>query len=201
MMKALLTAGAITLTMTAAPSSAAVIFSDNFSGEATGINQALDNWNVTAGSVDVIGNGFFDFYPGNGAYLDMDGSTGVAGRIATKVQYAFTNGQQYQLAFRYGRNTDGGVTQTLETLNFGFGTFLGTLGIGPGAIPSLVEAVYTFTAGNTGTSSLFFENLGGDNRGVVIDDIVLSAVPLPAGGLLLIGGIAALAGLRRRKLA
>jgi hypothetical protein len=48
---------------------------------------------------------------------------------------------------------------------------------------------------------LSFENSGGDNVGAVLSSVSLAAVPLPAGGLLLIGGLACLAALRRRKTA
>lgn len=46
-------------------------------------------------------------------------------------------------------------------------------------------------------TSLTFSTNGGGN--VRIDDIEVAAVPLPAGGFLLIGGLGALAALRRRK--
>ena len=105
-------------------------------------------------------------------------------------------GEKYELAFSYGKNGTGA-----ETLNFGFGGWLDTLQLAAGTFPGFASTLISFTATVTGNSSLFFENAGGDNQGVLLDNVALSAVPLPAGGLLLIGGLAALAGLRRRKLA
>ena len=53
---------------------AGVIFSDNFNAENGGTGvlnyNSFNNWTVTDGTVDLIGNGFFDFYPGNGLYVD-----------------------------------------------------------------------------------------------------------------------------------
>src|SRR5579862_1829881 len=55
------------------------LLNDNFNTENGGVGQlnytGFDNWNVS-GAVDLIGNGFFDFYPGNGLYVDMNGSPG-----------------------------------------------------------------------------------------------------------------------------
>ena len=46
------------------------LFNDTFDSEALGLNQALDNWTVSDGTIDVIGPGFFDLHPGNGNYLE-----------------------------------------------------------------------------------------------------------------------------------
>jgi hypothetical protein len=41
------------------------------------------NYTVSKGSVDLIGNGFFDAYPGNGLYVDLAGSTNQYGALTT----------------------------------------------------------------------------------------------------------------------
>src|ERR1700722_9142112 len=45
------------------------------------------NYNVTQGSVDLIGNGYFDNYPGDGLYVDLAGSTNQFGALTTKHVY------------------------------------------------------------------------------------------------------------------
>ncbi len=195
MFKAILTAGVIGLGMSSASSAATVIFSDNFDGEVRELNASLDNWTVSNGTIDVIGTGFFEL-AGPGTYLDLDGSTNVAGRITTLASFSYVAGLQYELAFLYGKNGIGS-----ETLSFGFGDWSGSLSLAAGALPGFSSAVFSFTALTSGTSGLFFQNSGGDNQGTLLDNVQLSVVPLPASGLMLIGGLAALAAFRRRKLA
>lgn len=195
MLKAIVTAGVIGLGLSSASSAATVIFSDNFDSEAYELNASLDNWTVSDGTIDVIGTGFFEL-AGPGTYLDLDGSTDNSGRITTNASFSYTAGQQYELSFLYGKNGD-----AAETLTFGFGDWTGSLSLVAGPLPGLTSAIFSFTALTSGTAGLFFENLGGDNQGTLLDDVKLSVVPLPASGLMLIAGLAALAALRRRKLA
>src|ERR1700722_6621813 len=65
-----------------------VVFSDSFNTENGGVPTlnyfGFANWTVPVGSVDLIGNGFFDLLPGNGLYVDMDGSTDQAGSLLSK---------------------------------------------------------------------------------------------------------------------
>ena len=76
--------------LTALPASASPIFTDNFNADNAG-NGALNyagftNWNVTNGSVDLIGDGTSHPYllVGNGLYVDLDGTTNDAGIFSTK---------------------------------------------------------------------------------------------------------------------
>lgn len=73
-------------------------------------------------------------------------------------------------------------------------------GLGDGA-KRIVKIAF---GGGVSTATILFENLDGDgnfrrNDGFSVDDIALSAVPLPAGAWLMLGGFGALAALRRRK--
>lgn len=70
-----------------APGQAQVIFSDNFDANTPVFNTVPIGWtNANAGRVDIIGvcSGFgplIDVFPGNGCYIDLDGSTGAAGKL------------------------------------------------------------------------------------------------------------------------
>jgi PEP-CTERM motif len=48
-------------------------------------------------------------------------------------------------------------------------------------------------------ASIFFAALGGDNIGPILDNVSLTAVPLPAAAWLLLSGLAGLGFVGRRK--
>lgn len=63
------------------------------------------NWNVDFGTVDLIGNGFFDLLPGNGLYIDMAGSSPIfPGQITTKQSFTFQPNITYRLSFDLAGN-------------------------------------------------------------------------------------------------
>jgi hypothetical protein len=71
------------------------LLNDDFDTENSSIGlldySRFSNWIVTRGSVDLIGNGFYDFYPGNGLYVDLDGSTNEGGKLESKKKiYTFS---------------------------------------------------------------------------------------------------------------
>jgi hypothetical protein len=86
--------------------SAVVVFEDDFDAENSGegaLNYtAFANWTVTEGSVDIIGNGFVDVLPGNGLYIDLDGTTGAGGTLQSR-ELALPPGL-YQLRFALSGN-------------------------------------------------------------------------------------------------
>jgi hypothetical protein len=197
-------------------SQATTIFSDNFNGEVppTGLNYStFDNWVVSGGTVDLIGAGppaFFNLLPGNGGYVDLDGSTKNAGDMTSTVPLFLSAGTTYDLTFdlagsqrndvdmntlTYGIDLNGDgvlnltdpiVTQSLAN-NIGFTPFL--LTFTPSSAPSALAGI-------------IFSHSGGDNRGLLLDNVALNsrAVPEPASLMLLGAGLAAI-GIWRRKTA
>lgn len=65
-------------------------FYDNFDSDNNGVQgnftTGFDGWNVTSGNVDLIGNGVWDNYPGNGLYIDLAGTQ--FGELTTKDFFA-----------------------------------------------------------------------------------------------------------------
>ena len=82
---------ALALFALTAPASASII-PDQFNSENGGVGtlnySGFADFTVTSGSVDLIGAGFYDNFPGNGLYVDMAGTTGQFGALTTNMVYA-----------------------------------------------------------------------------------------------------------------
>jgi hypothetical protein len=175
-----------------------IVFSDNFNNE-NGGNWALNytgfaNWTVTNGSVDLIGVGSpYDFLPGNGLYLDMDGSTNDAGTIVSK-SLSLAAGS-YLFSFDLAGNQRGDPNVEPVTAEVQVGVVTNTYSLADTAPFKLFTLA--FTLGAPKTVDLSFSEVGNSNIGMLLDNVTLtsvSSVPLPSaalGGLVLIGCMAA----------
>jgi hypothetical protein len=168
---------------------AATLFSDNFNGEAVGLNQALNNWTITDGTVDVLGPGFSDFFPGNGNYLDLDGSTNNAVRMNTTSPLSLTAGVPHVLTFSLAGSQRGDTNSVLFGIDLDSDSvleFSNTLIVLSGDPFSTRTLAFTPLL-STSTATIVFDHAGGDQFGALLDNVVLESQPLvtppPGGGV------------------
>jgi hypothetical protein len=182
----------------ASPAFAGIIFSDNFDTEHGGVGilnyNAFANWTVGSGTVDLIGNGFFDFLPGNGLYIDMDGSTGDAGMMTSKFVLA---AGQYTLQFDLAGNHRNTASESV-TVQVALGTvFSKTYSLTQN--DPFITFTETITVPVNTIATLSFTGLGGDNIGMLLDDVKIATVSEP-GSLFLLGlGFAGLGAMTWRR--
>jgi hypothetical protein len=218
----------------ASPASATIVLSDNFDAEnggATALNYTgFANWTVPpflgpASAVDIV-NGANNPYgiSCSGICVDLDGSTGTGGLIATRNFYSFSAGDRVTLSVDISGNQRGGVESYILgalfagaydifdlTITDPFGSF----NFGPAAGPGgsiLVGDQIPFDR-PFGRYSLSFRALAGgavssgigtdsmDNIGPLIDNVVLdiTAVPEPASWAMMIAGFVLTGGAMRRR--
>lgn len=203
---------------------ATVVFSDNFDTEPVGTNTQPTLWTVTDGTVDTIGDpltgsDFFNLRPGNGLYIDLDGSSSNAA-ILTSDPFSLTPGLQYTLTFDLsgsGRLT--GSDKVTAGLDFN-GDALFDLSIDVTlardapfttfSIPFSVSSIFSnarIVFDHWGTTTV---RTGGNNVGLLLDRVLLVDDRLPGGGgggqtisvpgswLLLGAGLGLLGAVRRR---
>ncbi len=196
MIKSAVIAAAMTA-LFSATAGAAPVFSDNFDSYPLALNwPGGGGWTVSNGSVDLIGNPvFYDFLPGNGRYVDLDGSSGDSGEFANSVN--LTGGVTYTLSFRLAGSQRG----TAETVAVDFGTASATF-TRNGADPFTTASV-NFTPTTTGSYGFSFENSGGDNVEALLDnvEVLASSVPEPGTYALMLVAMGIMGSMRRGKLA
>jgi len=183
--------------------SGTVVFSDNFDTE-NGGKAALNytgfaNWTVTGGgTVDLIGNGSWDFLPGHGMYVDLDGSTLNAGLMA---HVQSLNAGSYVFSFdlagnQYAGNRNQYPNTGNETVTVSVNNISSTYILPP--TQAFTTYSIPFTLSTTGPVTLSFHDDSHDNIGALLDNTKVSSVPLPGAIWLLGSGLAALIGFRRK---
>ncbi|MFN3370122.1 MAG: PEPxxWA-CTERM sorting domain-containing protein [Sphingomonadaceae bacterium] len=221
--------------LAAAPLSASPLtFFDGFEGETAGgsiLNYSgFANWTVSDGTVDLIRSGEFGISCRTGNYcVDLDGSTGDAGILALTTPVSIAAGDVVDIVSWISGNQRGGASDEvwitmwfsnpIPLTGFQFLTEIGysapfdTLSTPGASIQRFIAPGdgfnnygFRFTAGAATTMTLRFDNRGGDNIGVILDDVSISinpragVVPEPATWAMLIAGFGLVgAAMRRRR--
>src|SRR3990172_2939101 len=175
---------------------------DNFDSENGGAGTAnytgFANWNVTIGGVDLSGNGVWDWLPGNGLYIDLDGSTDDAGKLESKTNFNLYPGS-YELSFDLAGSQRGETNSVMISLGSVYNETFTLVSDIPFTTITRDFSVATLTNG-----TLNFEHIGiVDWSGLLIDNVRFSMmdsspIPEPSSILLLGFGVAGLAVWRKR---
>lgn len=183
----------------AASANASTVLSDNFNASTPDqLNWAGDSVFLPTsppGTVDLIGaGGSFDFYPGHGSYLDLDGSSGSGNDPAGEITSILSFGPgTYTLSFLLGGNARGAPAQITRVL---LGDFAVDIALNSGD----PLAGYSFTFNTASSGSLIFRELGpSDQQGNILDDVTLTTVPEPATWAMMILGFGGVGAMIRRR--
>lgn len=202
----LLTAAFVALGVLTGSAQAATIFSEDFDNESTSTQLNYDSFSqftVTSGTVDYNTGGTYGITcaGGSGGCVDLDGSTYEGGTMVSDA-FAIVAGTTYTISFDIAGNMRGWAP---DTVNFGItdGQFSSSI-VGITSDTAFYTYTAQFVASISGLVSFFISNEGGDKRGAILDNVVISSVdtpivPTPASLPLLIGALGSASLLRRRK--
>lgn len=176
------------------------LFFDNFDTEnnSSGVSNydTFNNWTVDLGSVDLVGGGYWEWLAKDGLSVDLDGSTGDAGRL-TSVDINVIAGQTYTFSFDISGNQRNALTDSVVVgvyISDYYETF--TLS-GTDSWQTISREVTVYKD----FVNIVFNHDGNDNIGIVLDNVSFDASPVPEPTtMLLFGtGLIGLAGFARRK--
>lgn len=177
---------------------ATIVFQDNFEAYNVGgsVTNFGGNWTVSNGTVDLVGPGFFGGLAlGGGKSVDLDGSTNNAGTFTSRA-LSLTSGD-YVLTFDLAGNQRGGDDTVNLSVSLGLAMQTFTLASN---VPYTTQTVLFSVSGNS-SSNIIFDHLGGNNIGLLLDNVALtrvSEVPVPAAAWLFGSAVLGFFGARRR---
>jgi hypothetical protein len=148
-----------------------VIIHESFDNENNGVGAynytEFEHWDVLAGCVDLHGNGFYDVLAGNGIYVDLDGTCKEAGTIQSKEAFQLEPGVTYTLEFWLAGNQR---IERPDTVIVSLGTLYEEQLVLPRNEPFRAYTKQIVVAEPT-AAKLRFQNLGGDDRGALLDQV------------------------------
>ncbi|MGB5716109.1 MAG: VPLPA-CTERM sorting domain-containing protein [Gammaproteobacteria bacterium] len=185
----------ISLSCISVPALSATItsLSEDFEAETLALNyNSFSNWNVSGGTVDTVGPTFgtpLINCQGSQVCVDVDGSTNdAADSFATKDNFAIGT---YVLSF----DLSGSQRPDTNTINVTFGDLNENFTLSGGAGWMTVVRIVNVSTNDF----LTFGMSGGDNSGLLLDNVSVNTIPVPAAVWLFGTGLLGLVGLARRK--
>lgn len=162
-------------------------------------NTSLTGWSIDSGSIDHIGS----YWQSSDGVQNVDMS-GNSPAVISQTIIGLVVSQVYKIFFDLSGNPDG--PPVLKSLDVSVGgpatTYTYDVFVNGNTLANMnwVTNFFTFVATST-SQTLSFASVN-DNfgyYGAALDNVSIAAVPLPAGAPLLLGGLVALAALRRRR--
>lgn len=160
---------------TEAEAGPAILLVEDFNEENNGSYQlnyaGFEQWIVTGGTVDLIGTApFDDFLPAEqGLYVDLDGTTRAAGTLETRTVFDLPSGR-YTLQFSLAGTPRPGQPDNTVTVSLG-DVFSETFTLE--SYSPLETYTRTINVSSDTEGRLRFEHQGGDDYGIMVDDIRL----------------------------
>lgn len=155
----------------------AVLLQDDFDAENRGRPELMydrfTHWHVKDGTVDLVGVGSdWDFQPGHGLYVDLDGDRpdGVRfepGVLSSRQAFELTPGV-YELSFRLAGSQRGDTNTTEVRLGRVYRERITLSATAP-----FRQYVNTFRVRHSQTARLYFDNEGADGYGLLLDAVTL----------------------------
>jgi hypothetical protein len=175
----------------AATAHAGLLFSDNFNAENGGASttnySGFAKWTVSNGSVDLCqGSGTGDcvvsIAVSDGLFLDMDGTlpTPDAGKLTSNTTFSLVPGLTYTLSFDLAGNQR---FDQVDSITVAVGTAYSETFTIP-YLQAFTTYTKTFSVTASTVASISFDHAGGDNVGILLDNVSFS-VPAPPGLALL----------------
>jgi len=134
-----------------------------------------------------------------GHYVELDSNN----NSSMQQTINFTSTGRYLLSFWYSPRDSDALSNGID---YAIGTLLTGNVTGPNLLPPInpvglwTEITAQFIVTMAGSQTLSFAAVGTSNSlGGFVDNVSIAAIPVPAGGLLLIGALGGLAALRRRR--
>jgi hypothetical protein len=149
-----------------------LLLSDNFDSENNRSGmfnyQSFMNWTVKDGTVDLIGNGFYDVAArSNGLYIDLDGSNADAGILESKEEFTLSPGN-YVLEFDISGSFRGDTNTVTVRLGNAFAETFTKESDSP-----FEHVVRAISISQPTAVKLSFDHNGGDNNGIKLDNVKL----------------------------
>lgn len=190
-MKKMLAIAAVALVPSLAQ--AAPFFADDFNANTVGGNKVPTGWSVASGTVDIVGPGYFGGLCNSGGdrCIDLDGSTSNAGVLSH--DFTLNAGTTYTAFFDLAGNQRGGS----DTMTATFGTSSQAFAFAWNQAWGTYSLAFTPTT--SGIYTLSFDHAGGDNVGIILDNVAIQAVPEPESYALLLAGLGVMGAVARRR--